>query len=215
MRSVSFSRPLRFYLLFIALPIFVVLIVFSALISWQRKQPDRSPIEWQAIKPNAILRDWRYIVLHHSDTVRGSTAGIDKHHREVNGWDGVGYHFVIGNGHGMRRGRIEYTFRWNQQREGAHAGGTDKRYNENGIGICMIGDYEDHESDAFQLERSATLCACLIESVPELRVEYIIGHRDVPGKNTKCPGKFINIIYFQRLVNKILKERALAREQTP
>jgi hypothetical protein len=213
MRSFRFSRPLRFYLLFIGLPLIVISGALSGLYFWQQQQPDLRPIAWHDLKPDQTLRTWQHIVLHHSDTVRGSTAGIDHHHREVNGWDGIGYQFVIGNGHGMRNGRIEYTFRWNLQREGAHAGGKDKSYNEQGIGICLIGDFEQTFPAPFQIKRAVALCACLIESLPALNSESIIGHKHVPGKQTKCPGRYFNIFEFRYLVEQELERRQRERER--
>jgi N-acetyl-anhydromuramyl-L-alanine amidase AmpD len=215
MRSFGFSRSLKFYFLYIVLPLLIISASVWALWLWQQSRPDKEPIVWTQLKPAAALRCWRYIVLHHSDSQRGSTAGIDRYHREEKHWDGIGYHFVIGNGYGMRNGRIEYTFRWNQQREGAHAGGNDKSYNEQGIGICMIGDFEKNIPQPFQLQRCVTLCACLIESIAALNINSIIGHTDVPGKATHCPGKHVSLANFRQMVTATLQQRRLEREQRP
>ena len=215
MRTRRFSRPLSFYLCYIGLPIVVIASVCIGLYSWhiwQQKQPDLRPITWNSIKVKKSLRPWHHIVIHHSASFKGSTSGIDKHHREVNNWDGIGYHFVIGNGKGMRLGRIEYTFRWNQQREGAHAGGLDKRYNEQGIGICIIGHFDKEQPAPFLFNRCAELCACLIESIPTLNINSIIGHNDVPGKDTKCPGDHFSVFLLQRKVAFLLEERKRQRE---
>ena len=163
--------------------------------------------------PKEQLRDWRYIVIHHSASLKGSTTGIDRHHREVNKWDGIGYHFVIGNGRGMRKGRIEYTFRWHLQREGAHAGGSDKSFNEQGIGICIIGNFDKAQPDDFLIDRCAELCACLIEANPGLSINTIMPHQHVPGKETKCPGEHFNMLYLKRRVAKSLADRRALREQ--
>lgn len=175
--------------------------------------PDNTPIIWQDMLPSAIpLRPWTYIVIHHSGTDAGSTSGIDRHHREENGWDGIGYHYVVGNGAGMRLGRIEYTFRWDQQREGAHAGGSDKSYNQRGIGICLIGNFEQHQPTDTQLQRSVELCAVLIENISSLHISSIIGHQDVPEKKTECPGQHLNLIHFRRAVSALLRQRADQRQ---
>ncbi|NRA40011.1 MAG: N-acetylmuramoyl-L-alanine amidase, partial [Planctomycetes bacterium] len=118
----------------------------AAIWTYYLRIPDTTPILWPNMLPKKKpLTMWKYIVIHHSGTAKGSPSGIDRHHREENGWDGIGYHFVIGNGRGMRNGRIEYTFRWDQQREGAHAGGKDKTYNQQGIGICIIGNFDEQK----------------------------------------------------------------------
>ncbi len=134
-------------------------------------------------KPSGKPREWRHIVIHHSATDGGSVESIDKAHKG-RGWDGVGYHFVIGNGDGMGDGEIESTFRWRGQTHGAHAGNTE--YNERGIGICLIGNFEEEQPSGAQLSSVKRL-------VSVLKHEYaipsgeVIAHRDV--KKTACPGK--------------------------
>jgi N-acetyl-anhydromuramyl-L-alanine amidase AmpD len=155
----------------------------------------RSPVErvarpprWQDIAPSVPEHAWRWIVVHHSATSAGDSQGIDAYHHDSKGWDGIGYHFVIGNGDPMPIGRIEATFRWRTQRHGAHAGPKPEQrpYNQEGIGICVIGDYTSQEVDPFVMQRLSELCALLIERVPTLSVEGIIAHRDL--KDTECPG---------------------------
>ena len=68
-----------------------------------------------------IRRTWKYIVIHHSATDSGSAASFDRSHRK-RGWDGLGYHFVIGNGRGTGDGVVEVGYRWTRQVTGAHAG---------------------------------------------------------------------------------------------
>lgn len=140
-------------------------------------------------KPTVTERDWKYIVLHHTATETGDVQSIHEAHlknKDKNGkpWQGIGYHFVIGNGSGMGDGEIEPTFRWKQQMHGAHAGVGE--YNQKGIGIVLVGNFEKHPPSPAQL-------AAVKQLVPALAAEYkippdqIMGHRDV--KSTECPGK--------------------------
>lgn len=151
------------------------------------------PPEWAQLAPpsGTPLRAWRWIVLHHSATRGGSTAAIDAEHQQARGWEGVGYHFVVGNGRGMRRGRIDATFRWRNQQPGAHAGGAapQRPYNQGGIGICLIGDYAGEAAPADLERRVAELCVLLCRRIPTLAPERILGHGSVPGKVTGCPGR--------------------------
>ncbi|MFA6424916.1 MAG: hypothetical protein WCW64_01885, partial [Phycisphaerae bacterium] len=71
------------------------------------------------VPSHASERRWKAIVIHNSATASGNMATIDSAHR-ANGWDGVGYDFVIGNGSGSSNGQIEPTFRWTGQKTGAH-----------------------------------------------------------------------------------------------
>jgi hypothetical protein len=147
--------------------------------------------ERDAWKPAAKAREWKYIVIHHTASEKGSVESIHEEHlkkKDANGnaWLGIGYHFLIGNGNGMPDGEIESTFRWRQQLQGAHAGSSDPVYNQQGIGICLVGNFEKHAPSARQM-------TALKKLVRTMKGEYrvasknVIGHRDV--RATECPGK--------------------------
>ena len=143
--------------------------------------------------PPAPARDWDYIVLHHTASDAGSVESIHRTHRRRrdqagNLWRGIGYHFVIGNGNGMPDGSIESTFRWRQQIHGAHAGVS--RYNERGIGIVLVGDFEKHAPTPDQLAAARQLVSALQREY-EIADGHTVGHSDV--KNTACPGRFFDI----------------------
>jgi len=142
-------------------------------------------------RPKAKARDWKYIVIHHTASEKGNVESIHEEHlkkKDANGnpWLGIGYHFLIGNGNGMPDGQVEETFRWRQQLQGAHAGSSDPVYNQQGIGICLVGNFEKHAPSSRQL-------AALKKLVRTMKGEYrvvsknVIGHRDV--RATECPGK--------------------------
>src|SRR5690606_32161137 len=78
----------------------------------------RVPAGWNA---RAAGRKWQWIVIHHSATPTGGAVEFDKLHRETNGWDELGYHFVIGNGTNTKDGMVEVGPRWVKQKHGAHA----------------------------------------------------------------------------------------------
>lgn len=134
-------------------------------------------------RPQVAARDWQHIVIHHTATDSGSVERIHESHLKK-GWLGIGYHFLIGNGKGMSDGSIEPTFRWRQQLHGAHAGKDE--YNQKGIGICLVGNFEEKPPSTAQLTEVKRLVAVLRDeySIPASRV---IGHRDV--KATACPGQ--------------------------
>ena len=175
--------------------------------------PPTEPLIWEAIAPppTTAIHPWRFIVLHHSASRGGDAQIIDRDHVAQNGWDGIGYHFVIGNGVDMPLGRIEATFRWRQQVHGAHAGAklAQKTYNEDGIGICIIGNYDQQALSLFTEHRLVELCAQLIDRIPTLSVGRIIGHRDVPEKSTICPGKNIDLERIRFLVRQEMVARGM------
>jgi len=142
-------------------------------------------------RPGTKERDWKYIVLHHTAADAGSVESIHETHlqrKDANGnpWLGIGYHFVIGNGQGMTDGDIEPTFRWKQQLQGAHAGSSDPAYNQQGIGIVLIGNFEKTPPTAKQLTALKELVRTLKTNY-RISAQNIIGHRDV--RATECPGK--------------------------
>ncbi len=175
--------------------------------------PSTEPLIWEAIAPppTTAIHPWRFIVLHHSASRGGDAQIIDRDHVAQNGWDGIGYHFVIGNGVDMPLGRIEATFRWRQQVHGAHAGPqlAQKPYNADGIGICLIGNYDQQALSPYSERRLVELCAQLIHRIPTLSVGRIMGHRDVPEKSTICPGKNIDLERVRFLVRQELIARGM------
>ncbi|MBI3828699.1 MAG: N-acetylmuramoyl-L-alanine amidase [Planctomycetes bacterium] len=140
-----------------------------------------------------LARDWKYIVIHHSASAIGSASIFDRAHK-ARGWDGLGYDFVIGNGEGSGDGQVEVGYRWVQQARGAHAGNMD--YNEHGIGICLVGNFEDTRPTAKQLESLHALVKFLMAKTG-IPAANIIGHGDVPGKDTRCPGKLFDMASFR------------------
>jgi hypothetical protein len=140
-------------------------------------------------EPHVASRVWTSIVLHHSATNGGSVASIDAVHRKQtdragNFWLGIGYHFVVGNGQQMADGEIQPTFRWFKQLTGAHAGSRD--FNEHGIGICLIGNFDEQPPTAKQLAALGELLQTLAHRYAIPR-ERVLPHRDVQA--TRCPGR--------------------------
>jgi hypothetical protein len=153
---------------------------------------------WKAEVTEAI---WQYIVIHHSATHSGSVNSIHNEHRRRkdgngNPWLGIGYHFVIGNGQGMTDGAVEPTFRWAEQLHGAHSG--QALFNSRGIGICLIGNFEDAPPSKSQWQSVRSLVNVLAGR-HGIAAKNIIGHSAV--KNTSCPGKHFPLKDLQKSVN--------------
>lgn len=141
--------------------------------------------------PSCPEKPWRYLIVHHSGTPGGSVESIDAEHRQRTDrdgrpWLGVGYHFVIGNGRGMVDGAVEPTFRWHEQLHGAHAGAA--KYNEQGLGICLVGNFEEHPPTERQ-ERSARDLIRTLRQRYAISPSQVLRHKDL--KDTACPGKLL------------------------
>ena len=167
-------------------------------LAYARSRPDPLPVvvapppraaddlsrEWL---PQAAPRAWRYIVIHHMAAPTGSAAVIHRLHLK-RGMDGLGYHFVIGNGTITPDGGVEVGYRWRRQTHGAHArvrAGDDNRWNEYGIGICLVGDFRYTAPSPQQMESLVRLVRGL-RSTYGIRVQDIVPHAKV--KPTICPG---------------------------
>ncbi len=139
--------------------------------------------------PAAPMHGWKYIVLHHTASTSGSVDSIDEAHQQRtdgsgNHWRGIGYHFVIGNGNGMPDGAIEPTFRWQEQSSGAHAGINE--YNRMGIGICLVGNFEESPPSPAQVSAVKRLVGSL-KAECGLKTDQVLRHGDL--KATECPGQ--------------------------
>ena len=144
------------------------------------------PMGWV---PPVAPRAWRWIIVHHSATTTGGAAAFDKMHR-AKGWDELGYDFVIGNGTDTSDGLIEVGPRWTKQKIGAHAKTPDNRFNEYGIGICLVGNFDVERPTPAQLRSLTRLVAYLMKTY-QITPNNILGHRDT--KSTDCPGRYMNV----------------------
>ena len=167
------------------------------------------PVAWV---PPVAPRPWRWIVVHHSDTEHGDAAYIDKLHKG-NGWDGLGYDFVIGNGtDSSGDGNVEVGYRWRQQSIGAHAKTPDNRFNEYGIGICLVGDMMKHPPTPKQLAAVERLSAYLMTTY-HIAPDHILGHGDT--KATDCPGACTDMDAIRYQAARLAGVRAVARAGRP
>ena len=164
------------------------------------------PAEWAPpIRANA----WRWIIIHHSATPNGGAGAFDRMHKSK-GWDELGYHFVVGNGSDTRDGQIEVGPRWRKQKWGAHAKTPDNTYNDYGIGVCLVGNFDVTRPSWRQVQETAKLVAYLQRTynVPSSRV---IGHGmvhtfDAAGTSTHCPGRNMDIAQIRQISGRMIAE---------
>jgi N-acetylmuramoyl-L-alanine amidase len=159
------------------------------------------PREWVPL-PNAEKRQWKWIIIHHSATPTGGAAAFDRMHK-AKGWDELGYHFVIGNGTDTRNGLVEVGPRWPVQKHGAHDKTPDNQYNEHGIGICLVGNFDLTNPSSEQMKSVARLVAYLSKKY-NIPPERILGHGQT--KSTDCPGKYLNIAEVRRQSARVLAD---------
>jgi N-acetyl-anhydromuramyl-L-alanine amidase AmpD len=130
---------------------------------------------------------WKYIVVHHSATAVGSAKGMDEYHRAKRHMEnGLAYHFVIGNGRGMKDGEIYVGKRWTKQLHGGHL--SRESLNQVSIGICLVGNFNNSVPTRRQIDSLEALLESLMQrtGVPVSKVET---HKQIQPKHTECPGK--------------------------
>lgn len=150
-------------------------------------QPIQASSTW---KVAADAGRWKNIVVHHTATDGATPEAIDRHHREEKKFEnGLGYHFLIGNGKGMADGEVFTSRRWLEQLDGAHVIMRDKKTgNTFSIGIALVGNFEKTVATPKQLASLRGLLSFLVAEygIPS---SAIIGHGEVSAKYTACPGK--------------------------
>ena len=173
----------------------LVTLVAGVLIIWLilRSVPPAAPLD-PAWLPANLSDRWECIVIHHSASNFGGAVRIDQWHR-AKGWDELGYHFVIGNGTDTPDGAVEVGPRWKKQKYGAHCKTPDEYYNQHGIGICLVGNFDNYDPSVAQMRSLQSLCAFLSKRF-HIAPDHIFTHGGVTGK-TDCPGKRFDVQKFR------------------
>lgn len=129
------------------------------------------------------------IVIHHSAGENTTIEDIDRIHSE-NGWGGIGYNFYIRSDGNIYKGRdISYS--------GAHCIGK----NDNSIGICLEGNFDNHKPSNEQLE---SLLALTKKLSLEYNIKIVSAHKD--NYATNCPGEYFPWDLFINVYNNIMNE---------
>lgn len=104
---------------------------------------------------------------------------IRRWHVKDNGWDDIGYHYVIRKSGAIERGR-------DIAMKGAHC----PAFNATSIAICLVGGVDDHNQPAcnYTTDQYASLKTLILG----LRAEYptinaVLGHNDAPHETKACP----------------------------
>ncbi len=113
------------------------------------------------------------IILHNTGDKVDTATGVIAYHRRI--YKDVGYHYLIERGLTFDGRPMKY--------QGAHSRGG----NDGSIGIAMVGNYMEELPSKPNMEELINRLGklCFQYKIP---VESIIGHRDVEGSNTDCPG---------------------------
>ena len=130
---------------------------------------------------------WKYVVIHHSGVDQGDLKSIDRYHKEERHMEhGLAYHFLIGNGNGMPDGEIAVGDRWREQLDGGHL--HSEAQNRIALGICLIGNFDEHKPTARQMQSLTTLTEALLKRC-KLSTSAVKTHQQINVVKTRCPGR--------------------------
>jgi hypothetical protein len=147
------------------------------------------------IDPN----QWDSIVIVHSGSPAGSAESIGAQHKQI-GYDGLGYHFLIGNGTGMGNGEIHLGNRWLTQTQGAQLAGIDQNAKAKTIEICLIGNGDRKPFTDQQIQYLAQVVNALADRL-EIPSNRIFLHEDLAP--TTSPGRYFPRANFNELLSTI------------
>lgn len=148
------------------------------------------------------MREWRFIILHHSLTKDSGTVSWDAirhYHKHVRKWDDIGYHFgveLVGETYQYMLGR-------HVRENGAHTKALGM--NSLGLGVCLVGNFDVAPVPIDQWNKALWLCKWLCDGF-DIEEHNVLGHREVGamiGKDWKagefksCPGKNFNLNRFR------------------
>jgi|TARA_B100000287_G_scaffold257775_1_gene242276 N-acetylmuramoyl-L-alanine amidase len=118
-----------------------------------------------------------HCVVHCADTPADMDIGaaeIRKWHTEDNGWDDIGYHYVIRRDGILENGR-------DTKMQGAHCAALGM--NGKSLGICLVGRGNNITEDQYLTLHS------LIQTIKTMYPDVeVIGHSDAEPKKPNCPG---------------------------
>lgn len=142
------------------------------------------------------MRNWTHIIVHHTGAEEKDAAQVRRYHLSL-GWADIGYHYVLERDGTVVSGR-------SLSLQGAHcaAGGM----NFYGIGVALLGNLENHPPLAAQQTSlyNLLLSLCRRFNIPPQRV---LGHREVPGAATACPGRKLDMAAVRGELAKRLAEQ--------
>ncbi len=152
---------------------------------------------------------WRYIIIHHTATWKGNAKALNASHGDRGFWNGLGYHFLIDNGTmGKGDGQIEMSPRWIRQQSGAHCKASGM--NDRSIGIALVGNFNDETPTPNQLQSLNYLLKTLA-AYYEIPSTNVLGHREVEGARTECPGRNVNLPSIRQSLAGTLPQKSSAR----
>ena len=142
-----------------------------------------------------------FIIIHHTAISYKKTPVqfdiVDRYHRSL-GWGKIGYNYLIEMDGTIRIGRKENEI-------GAHC--RSDKMNYRSMGIALAGNYNSEVPTSAQLRALETLVLLLENRYNIDRATRVLGHQEVKGAKTSCPGFLVHWIQSHRLTVPNQKEK--------
>jgi len=141
-----------------------------------------------------VRLNWQYVILHHTGAEDINAAQVERYHLSL-GWSAVGYNYIIENSGNIVVGR-------SLNLPGAHCRASGMNFR--GIGVALTGNFERKRPTLAQVTSLAGLLHELYLA-HEIPPDRFLGHNQVPGARTSCPGR--NFPYkglFELLAHRLL-----------
>lgn len=137
--------------------------------------------------------EWTHIIIHNTGAWEKNPRQVKDYHLSL-GWRDVGYNYLIDYAGAVHIGRpLDIP--------GAHCTAYDM--NRRGIGVALLGDFNEKKPTANQINSLYALCTKLC-AVKHIQPECILAHGEVPGAATACPGKHLDISAVRRVVKRVV-----------
>ncbi len=158
------------------------------------------------------MRKIKKIILHCSDSEFGNALLIDFWHKQ-RGWKGIGYHYVVQNGHPYSKTNTPHKLTFldgmieagrPERNGGAHARG----HNKDSLGICMIGKPGEFTHAQLVSVRALILN---IQNRYNLSIDDVYGHYEFDLAKT-CPG--LDMYFFREYIKNHDKLNQLLDKET-
>ena len=122
------------------------------------------------------LRAWDRIVVIDTGTPFANVDTLEARAKELGEPNGIGYHFVIGNGRNLTDGQVRMCPRWRAQKPASAAYGRDLA-TAGTLVICVVGDTKRSRVTDDQAQSTGDLIKQLSQrfNIPASRVEFRVG----------------------------------------
>ncbi|MFC1479444.1 N-acetylmuramoyl-L-alanine amidase [Planctomycetota bacterium] len=141
-----------------------------------------SPEEISRLPSGTEPRDWKVIVIHHSETEDEPITAMSRRYIEM-GFKSIPFHFIV-----HADGSIESTTAWKLQKPVSQTM-DEKYFNTVSIGICVMGNFSDPGSQPSSTQMSGVILLTRhIMKTFRIKKAYVLPCRDIddtlsPGEN--------------------------------